>query len=159
MGIILEWNSSNWFGSELSVRKCHQGGVRAPLVMNASVRRCEATTTRGTRCSIDASCKMRDRNGRLVAEPLLRGASQCGFHLLLVATNPAENVTANDLLIVYLDFETTGLDALSDEIVEFGAVAANCGARFASTVQPLKLPDPEEQTVHGIGACEFETSP
>ena len=102
---------------------------------------------------------MRDRNGRLVAEPLLLGASQCRFHLSLVATNPAKNATANDIIIVYLDFETTGLDALSDEIVEFGAIAAHCGARFASTVQPLKLPDPEEQTVHGIGADELETSP
>ena len=66
---------------------------------------------------------------------------------------------ANEIILVYVDLETTGLHPLTDEIVELGAVAHRSGARFASTVRPNQLPDPKEPTVHGIGVEELVGSP
>ena len=121
-------------------------------------RRWECVTAHGERCSIDASSKMRDRNGQLVAEPLARGCAKCRLHLELLATAPVE-LSTREVLLVHVDVETTGLNPLEDEIVEFGAVAHRCGARFAITSKPAQMPDSNETTVHGIGFDELAPSP
>ena len=101
---------------------------------------------------------MRDRNGQLVAEPLARGCAKCRLHLELLATVPVE-LSTREVLLVHVDLETTGLNPLEDEIVELGAVAHRCGARFATTVKPAQMPDNNETTVHGIGVDELAPSP
>ena len=101
---------------------------------------------------------MRDRNGQLVAEPLTRGCAKCRLHLELLATAPVV-LPSREALLVHVDLETSGLNPLEDEIVELGAVAHRCGARFATTVKPTQMPDNCEPTVHGIGADELVLSP
>ena len=129
-----------------------------PALLGKLPRRCAGVAAHGGKCSIDASSKMRDRNGQLIAEPLTRGCSKCRLHLQILATAPA-NVQAQEVLLVYVDLETTGLRPLADEIVEVGAVAHSSNARFGSTVRPSELPDPKEPTVHGIGVEELVGSP
>ena len=80
------------------------------------------------------------------------------MHLELLATAPVELPT-REVLLVHVDLETTGLNPLEDEIVELGAVAHRCGARFATTVKPAQMPDSNETTVHGIGVDELAPSP
>ena len=121
-------------------------------------RRCDGVAAHGGRCSIDASSKMRDRNGHLVAEPLAKGCAKCRLHLELLATAPVELPT-REALLVHVDLETTGLNPLEDEIVEIGAVSHSCGSCFATTVRPMRVPDDNEPTVHGIGADELLSSP
>ena len=121
-------------------------------------RRCDAVAAHGGRCSIDASSKMRDRNGHLVAEPLVKGCAKCRLHLELLATAPVELPT-REALLVHVDLETTGLNPLEDEIVEIGAVSHRCGSCFATTVRPMQMPDSNETTVHGIGVDELAPSP
>ena len=117
-------------------------------------RRCDAVAAHGGRCSIDASSKMRDRNGQLVAEPLAKGCAKCRLHLELLATAPVE-LPSRETLLVHVDLETTGLNPLEDEIVELGAMAHRCGSRFGTTAQPTRMPDNNEPTVHGIGTDEL----
>ena len=129
-----------------------------PALLGKLPRRCAGVAAHGGKCSIDASSKMRDRNGQLIAEPLTRGCSKCRLHLQILATAPA-NVQAQEALLVYVDLETTGLRPLADEIVEVGAVAHSSNARFGSTVRPSELPDSTDPTVHGIGVEELVGSP
>ena len=51
---------------------------------------------------------MRDENGSLVAEPLRRGGSHCRFHARSFVARPVEEL-APKAVVVFLDFETTGL--------------------------------------------------
>ena len=88
----------------------------------APTKRCTATKRDGNRCSIDSNCSMFDAYGNLVCEPLKRGGSHCRFHMSLF-----ENKLANTLRscrVFYIDFETTGLDVLSFEILEIGVTEA-----------------------------------
>ena len=65
---------------------------------NKNLRRRTETTTRGTHRSIDASCKVRDRNG---SGPLLRGACPCRVHLTFVGANRARTPRAK-ILSMYI---------------------------------------------------------
>ena len=53
-----------------------------------------------------------------------------------------KDAAGKDIIDVHLDFETTAVDTLSDEIAEFGVIAAHCGARFASTIRPPRCRTP-----------------
>ena len=121
-------------------------------------RRCDGVAAHGGQCSIDASSKIRNRNGERIAEPLARGCAKCLLHLELLATVPVK-LQARETLLVLVDLETSGLLVLADEIVEVGAVAHRSGARFASTVRPNQLPGAKASTVHGVGVEELAESP
>ncbi len=58
----------------------------------------------------------------------------------------------------FLDFETTGLSVVSDEIVEVGLVSDSCGALFGTVVRPRGLPS-KGDSVHGIPDAELEAGP
>ena len=52
-------------------------------------------------------------NGRLVCEPLLNGGSYCLYHMVIFNYH----VKVDDAIVVYLEFETTGLDVMKHNIV------------------------------------------
>ena len=114
---------------------------------------CTALTRAGKRCGITAESRMVDDRGHKVNEPLLLGALQCRLHLQLFCTRPAK---VDDDLLVYLDFETSGLDILEHYIVEIGMLCENL-ACFQTVVCPPVCP--EEVQVHGIPNEELKQGP
>ncbi len=58
--------------------------------------------------------------------------------------------------VFYLDFETSGLDVLSDEVVEVGVTEEETTAQFATTILPTHVP--VGPSVHGIGPEELHAS-
>ena len=102
------------------------------------VVRCSALTKAGQRCGITAAAELKDGSGQLVAEPLRRGGTRCRFHLCLFHTKALVPHNGGNLLL-FLDFETTGLNICADEIVEIGLVS-DCGVIFSTVVRPLALP-------------------
>ena len=75
-----------------------------------SLAQCDATTRLGTRCCVNAASTLRDSCGRLVAEPLLRGGRCCLLHMVFFITIAAP-ARDDDVLLFYLDSETSGLDS------------------------------------------------
>jgi len=63
-----------------------------------------------------------------------------------------------DYLLVAFDFETTGLSAGRDRVVQMGAFGAG-GLRFCSLVHTPKRINPAAQKVHGISAAELQGKP
>ena len=59
---------------------------------------------------------------------------------------PAEE---NDIMLFCLDFESTGLDVVLDEVVEVGVVALRSKASFSTTVRPRYPLEARGQNVHG----------
>ena len=126
--------------------------------MAATVKQCSGITRSGRRCSLTSDSKMRDESGSLVAEPLRRGGSHCRFHARPFVARPVEE-PAPKAVIVYLDFETTGLDVTRDMIVEIGALEASAGAAFSSVVCAATAPHSESAAVHGIDSAEIAQGP
>ena len=96
---------------------------------------------------------MVDDRGNQVSEPLRLGARQCRLHLQLFCTWPA---SADDFLVFYLDFETSGLNVLEHHIVEIGVLCENL-ACFSTVVCPQVMS--EEVAVHGISNEELKQGP
>jgi hypothetical protein len=80
-------------------------------LLSASPARCRAVTRSGAQCAINAGSAFRDSSGKLVSEPLRRGGPHCMFHMSLFETRVAH--VSGDVLVFYIDFETTGLDVLA----------------------------------------------
>ena len=99
---------------------------------------------------------MLNDRGEPVAEPLRRGGKRCRFHVSLFNSEPC--IVEKDALLLFLDFETTGLSLENDEIVEIGVVCDASDAVFATVVRPLALPTVGEP-VHGIGDEELAAGP
>ena len=95
-------------------------------------------------------------NGRLAGEPLQRGGRFCLLHTQIFNSLPAH--IPSDARICYLDFETTGLDILSEYIVEIGLLDHFGSAAFSTVVRPPVLPD-AGPTVHGIPPAELAHGP
>ena len=72
--------------------------------------RCCGMTRSGQPCRITSSSSMRDSAGRLVAEPLRKGARFCLMHTILF---PREPVMPCAAIVAYIDLETNSLDVLS----------------------------------------------
>jgi DNA polymerase III epsilon subunit-like protein len=91
----------------------------------------------------------------LVAAPLLAGCSRCLFHMstFVVQSAPTENI-----LVTFLDLETTGLSLADDRIVEIGALALLSGAAFSTVVKPVGAQS-SAASVHGIEDSELEQGP
>jgi len=95
---------------------------------------------------------MKDSHG-LVCEPLKNGGKYCRLHLQLFCTRPTY---LEDSLLFYLDFESSGLDVLSDHIVEIGVLCETLEC-FYTVVCPLKFAD--GPNVHGIEDEELREGP
>ena len=93
--------------------------------------RCCGTTTNGSRCSLTSSSNLVNNRGISVAEPLRRGGKLCLFHARPFCSQAAQIQQA---VVIFLDFENTGLDVHRDRIVEIGAASAN--GSFATVVCP-----------------------
>ncbi len=120
--------------------------IRTPL-------QCAGQTRAGKRCSITGDCNMKDASGAFIAEPLKNGASCCKLHLRIFCARPAR---VEDPLLLYLDFETTGLDILRDHIVEIGVLCEHSEC-FSTVVCPPTFAD--GPTVHGIPDEELREGP
>ena len=126
-----------------------------PLRFSKEPLQCEAATRSGSRCSITAASRLRDSYGRLAAAPLTRGGRHCAFHTPTFAHAPVHR-PVGDVVVVYIDLETSGLDVLADEILEVAAAASCPDAFFSTTVRPTEMP--AGPGVHGIGNDELLTS-
>ena len=71
-------------------------------------------------------------NGRLVCEPLLNGGKFCLYHTVIFTHF---HVKVDDVIVVYLDFETTGLDVMKHNIVEIGLVEHSSSAVFSTAAR------------------------
>ena len=120
--------------------------IRTPL-------QCAGLTRAGKRCSITDDCNMKDANGAFIAEPLKNGAPYCKLHLRIFCARPAY---VEDPLLFYLDFETTGLDILRDNIVEIGVLCESTEC-FSTVVRPPAFAD--GPSVHGIPDEELRERP
>jgi hypothetical protein len=63
-------------------------------------------------------------------------------------------VQVHDAIVIFIDFETTGLDVAHDRIVEIGALSAS--GVFATVVCPGIT---SESAVHGIDGAELAEGP
>ena len=108
------------------------------------------------RCSISSECKFTTDFGKLACAPLLRGSQRCLFHTDIFNGLPVQNPF--DARVFFLDFETTGLDVLSESIVEIGLLDGLGNAVFSTVVRPPVLPG-DEPAVHGIGPAELMAGP
>ena len=63
------------------------------------------------------------------------------------------------LAVFHLDFESTGLDIFSDQVVEIGVLEARTGASFATTVHPYGPLAEFGENVHSIAAAEITHGP
>ena len=108
------------------------------------------------RCTITTKNKLATDSGKLAAEPLRRGGRPCLFHAQIFNSIPKR--VPPDANIFYLDFETTGLDVLSESIVEIGLLDEMGSAVFSTVVRPPVLPS-GEPTVHGIAPEELAEGP
>ena len=116
---------------------------------------CRAITRKGQRCGITDKSSTKTNSGQLASYSLQLGRRECLFHLQLFVCTQALPLNP---IVVYLDFETSGLDPLRDHIVEFGALSHACGATFSTVVRPLTLPS-QSSAVHGISDEELEHGP
>ena len=130
------------------------------LVIVGKEAQCTGMTRQGRRCSITSCSRMTDHHGRCVSEPLRNGCDRCLLHMDVF--NVCTGTPLPDqgrLAVFYLDFESTGLDIFTDQVVEIGVVEARTGASFATTVCPRAQLVEFGQNVHGIAAAEIIHGP
>ena len=72
----------------------------------------KGTTRRGHRWSLSSAKPFLDSDGKDVTLPLKLGCEYCLVHLPLLIASPRR---VADTLVLYFDFETSGLDVLSDQ--------------------------------------------
>ena len=137
--------------ADTALAQRHRSSVTTALQRSGAVVQCEGITRAGRRCAVTATTDFRDGAGRLVAEPLRRGSRVCLFHLELFCTLPVS--ASDDVVVFFLDLETSGLDVLHDEVLEIAITAHLSSAQFATTVLPQRLP--EGLGVHGIEQDEL----
>ena len=114
---------------------------------------CHGITRRGSRCSISSRSSFAGADGRDLARPLRHGSDYCVLHLQTLVSAPC---AVADALVVYLDFETSGLDIFTDHIVEAGLLSET-GECFATVCcPPVLTPGPH---VHGISDEELAVGP
>ena len=120
---------------------------------------CAGLTRKGARCKLTAQSNMLDDRGKLVGEPLAHGGKYCRIHAeIFQHTRMTCQAADHECMLFYIDFETSGLDVLTDNIVEIGLLRHSDGASFQTVVRPPVLPS-EGPTVHGISPAELCAGP
>ena len=92
--------------------------------------RCKGITRVGKQCSVTNVSTWVDNYGRVVAEPLCRGAEFCALHAKPFCTSPSMLDDFDRMIVFILDLETTGVDIARDRIVEIAAVRAHGDIRM-----------------------------
>ena len=108
---------------------------------SSDARQCLGTTLRGVRCSISSASKFAGKDGRDLALPLRRGCDYCLAHLPVLATEQTAWDASTDVLLFYLNFETSGLDIFADHIVEFGMLCESENVSRPFAIPPCSPPD------------------
>ena len=129
-------------------------------------RACSGVTRAGRPCSLTSNSTLIDDRGRSVASPLRRGGDRCLFHARPFCSRPAVR-PLEPAIILLIDLETSGTDAVNDRIVELSALHVlpnGPGARFSMVVRVdadvLSAPEARKAAeVHGIPDDEIEVSP
>jgi hypothetical protein len=80
---------------------------------------------------------MKDSKGALVCEPLKHGVGFCKMNLQPFHGKPTR---VKDPLLFFLDFETSGLDILTDHIVEIGVLCEHSEC-FSTVICPPVFKD------------------
>ena len=96
---------------------------------------------------------MKDSKGALVCEPLKHGVGFCKMNLQPFHVKPTR---VKDPLLFFLDFETSGLEILTDHIVEIGVLSENSEC-FSTVICPPVFKD--GPAVHGIVEEELKAGP
>ena len=109
---------------------------------------CVAITRKGQRCSTST---VKCADGTMAGAPLSNGCNRCMFHLELICLKP---VSVREPVLIYLDFETSGLSVTGDFIVEVGLLDHANHAVFSSVVCPSVFG--EGPNVHGIEDSELK---
>ena len=112
---------------------------------------CAAVTRKGQRCSISEESTVKCADGTMAGAPLSNGCNRCMFHLELICLRP---VSVREPVLIYLDFETSGLSVTGDFIVEVGLLEHANHAVFSSVVCPPVFG--EGPNVHGIEESELK---
>ena len=82
---------------------------------------------------------MRSSSGRLLGAPLAVGSRFCALHLKLFVASPLP-LDACDVVVLYLDFETTGLDlCLGRSGRSCAVIVARCVQKVVMAVWRLSL--------------------
>lgn len=119
---------------------------------------CRGTTKRGSRCMITSESKLEDDHGHLIAEPLQKGGSLCRIHAQTFSVHrPEISELSSSAVVLFIDFETTGLDVTRDHIIEIGALDADSGSVFSTVVKTSGSSN--AHTVHGIDPSEIAEGP
>ena len=129
-------------------------------------RTCCGVTRAGRPCSLTSNSTLIDDRGRSVASPLRRGGDRCLFHARPFCSRLAER-RLEPAMVLLIDLETSGTDAVNDRIVELSAVQVlpdGPGARFSTVVRidadVSSAPGARKAAeVHGIPDDEIEVSP
>lgn len=114
---------------------------------------CHGVTRRGKRCTISSRSSFVGGDGRDLARPLRNGCDYCLAHLQALVSTPC---AVADALVLYLDFETSGLDIFEDHIVEVGLLCASGECFSTVCCPPIMTPGPH---VHGIPDEELVLGP
>ena len=86
-------------------------------------------------CSITEESTVKCEDGTMAGAPLSNGCNRCMFHLELICLRP---VSVSEPVLIYLDFETSGLSVTGDFIVKVGLLEHANHAVFSSVVCPPK---------------------
>ena len=92
------------------------------------------------RCAVTSKSNWTIDSGTLVAGPLLKGGDYCLLHAKPFLTKASRVEDFEQIVIIILDLETTGIDKTKDRVVELAAVHAHSDSRmdcesFATTIQ------------------------
>ena len=118
-----------------------------------AIQQRQRLTRRGLRCSISSTSKFCGTDGRDLSLPLRRGCNYCLAHLPILVRQPC---VLTDTLLLYLDFETSGLNVFADHIVEFGVLSERGECFSTVCCPPVLTPGPH---VHGIANGELLAGP
>ena len=103
-------------------------------------KQCQGITRRGFRCGKPVI----GSEGHDLASPLRAGCVYCRAHLPTLVAKPRK---AEDALVFYLAFETSGLDIFSDHIVEFGLLCETGECFSTVCCPPVMTPGPHVREI------------
>ena len=124
---------------------------RVSMASCAAFRQCQGLTRRGPRYSISSTTMFCATDGRDLSLPLRRGCDYCHAHLPVFVRKPC---VLTDTLLLYLDFQTSGLNVFADHIVEFGVLSEHGECFSTVCCPPVLTAGPHVHRIVIDSACE-----